>query len=257
MRVLIFGDSHTAALRRGQIAIETEGQWPDAIDLTVRPLGGGHLAAEPFFADRRDHAEVTLPEYRRQFSRIPREEDPEDTIYGVSAPLHPVRIWRNPAWQTHAPADMSDAAPGLAAEATVPVSSGMVRRLALADQRNMLDLVALLRRLKRRVFAIEAPRPFRHHPALRRTPAAVVMRVDALYRETIRAELARLDVPVVTVPALCLDPDGFVREDLGQASDPHHGNEAYGRIMMAQVLAHLAPGMAQPVETPQRETASP
>ena len=169
--VLVFGDSHTAALRRGQLAIEADGTWPADLRLAVRPLGGGHLATAPFFADRGDHAEVTLPEYRRQFDRLPRADDPSDMVYGVSALLHPVRVWRAPAWQDFAPADM--ALPDVA-----PVSSGTVRRLAIADGRPMLDLVALLRRIGRRVFAVEAPYPFRHHPALRRTPAAVVMRVD-------------------------------------------------------------------------------
>ena len=240
---LVFGDSHTAALRRGQQAIEAAGLWPGEIRLTVRPLGGGHLATEPFFADRAGFAEVTLPEYRRQFDRLPRAEDPPDTVYGVSALLHPVRLWRNPAWAEFAPADM--ALPG-----SVPVSSGTVRRLALDDQRFMLELVGLLRRLGRRVFAIEAPRPFRHHPALKRTPAAVAMRVDLLYRATVRAELGRLGVSVVDVPERCLDPDGFTLAEFGQPGDQHHGNEAYGTIMMGEVLAHLRPGAPSPAVAP-------
>ncbi len=254
MDVLVFGDSHTAALRRGQVAIETDGHWPDAVRLTVRPLGGGHLATAPFFADRQDHAEVTLPEYRRQFARIPREDDPEDTVYGVSALLHPVRIWRSPAWQDHAPADLVPPPEGV-----TPVSSGMVRHLALDDQRPMLDLVALLRRLGRRVFAVEAPRPFRHHPALRKTPAATVMHVDRLYRDTVGRELRRLGVPVVGVPQRCLDADGFTREDLGQVGDPHHGNAAYGAIMMGEILGHLDPSVTPPAPPPdlERGAASP
>ena len=255
--VLVFGDSHTAALRRGQIAIETDGHWPEGLRLDLRPLGGGHLATTPFFADRGTHAEITLPEYRRQFARLPRAEDPDALVYGVSAPLHPVRIWRQPDWQAFAPADLAPPPAG-----TTPVSSGMVRRLALADQGPMLDLLALLRRLGRRVFAIEAPRPFRHHPALRRTPAATVLRVDRLYRDAIRAELDGLGVAVVGVPDRCLDPEGFTRAALGQPGDPHHGNEAYGAIMMAEVLAHLgAPGTAAPSTHPpsahQGERATP
>ena len=230
--VVVFGDSHTAALRRGQLAIEADGRWPADLSLTVQPLGGGHLACDPFFADRGDHAEITLPEYRRQFERLPRREDPPDAAYGVSALLHPVRVWRHPAWQSFAPAAL--AAPG------TPASSGMVRRLALDDQNHMLALVALLRRLGRRVFAIEAPYPFRHHPALRRTPAAVAMRVDRLYRDAVGAELERLGVPVVAVPERCRDEGGFTRAELGQEGDPHHGNGRYGAIMMGEVLAHLA-----------------
>ncbi len=248
--VLVFGDSHTAALRRGQLAIEAEGLWPANLALTVRPLGGGHLACDPFFADRGDHAEITLPEYRRQFERLPRRDDPPDAIYGVSALLHPVRVWRHPSWQGFAPASLAQS--GEESTAT-PASSGMVRRLALDDQGPMLALVALLRRLGRRVFAIEAPYPFRHHPALRRTPAAVVMRVDRLYRDAVRAELDRLGVPVVAVPGRCRDEDGFTRAELGQEGDPHHGNGRYGAIMMGEVLAHLAAGAAPPASGADRE----
>ena len=237
--VLVFGDSHTAALRRGQLAIEADGRWPDDLRLTVRPLGGGHLATEPFFADRGDHAEVTLPEYRRQFDRLPRADDPSDMIYGVSALLHPVRIWRAPSWRDFAPADM-------ALPDATPVSSGTIRRLALDDQKPMLDLVALLRRIGRRVFAIEAPHPFRHHPALSKTSTAVAMRVDRLYRATIRTELARLGVAVVDVPERCRDAEGFTLAEYGQPGDPHHGNEAYGSIMMGEVLSHLCPGLPNP-----------
>ncbi|WP_165361412.1 hypothetical protein [Lichenibacterium ramalinae] len=250
--VLVFGDSHTAALRRGQSAIETDGRWPDGLRLDVRPLGGGHLATVPFFADRGSHADVTLPEYRRQFARLPREEDPEAMVYGVSALLHPVRVWRHSDWQGFAPADL--AAPPAD---TAPVSSGTIRRLALDDQGPMLGLVALLRRLGRRVFAIEAPRPFRHHPALRRIPAEVVMRVDRIYRDAIRAELDGLGVAVVGVPDRCLDGDGFTLEALGQTADPHHGNEAYGTIMMTEVLAHLAGDVTRPPSAHHRGTENP
>ena len=239
--VLVFGDSHTAALRRGQIAIETDGQWPGAVRLAIHPLGGGHLATEPFFADRGSHAEITLPEYRRQFARLPREEDAPETVFGVSAPLHPVRLWRHPGWQAMAPADLAAMPEGAA-----PVSSGIVRRLALADQGPMLALLALLRRLGRRVFALEAPYPFRHHPALRRTPATVVMRVDQIYRETIRAELDRLGVAVVGVPERCRDAEGFTQDAFGQVGDPHHGNAAYGGVMMAEVLHHLGHAVSSP-----------
>jgi len=132
-------------------------------------------------------------------------------------------------------------------EGAAPVSSGMVRRLALADQGPMLALLGLLRRLGAPVFAIEAPYPFRHHPALRRTPAAVVMRVDRLYRETIRAELDRLSVAVVGVPERCRDAEGFTLDSFGQVGDPHHGTAAYGAIMMAEVLDHLGHAVPSPL----------
>ncbi len=236
MDVLITGDSHTAALRRGQLALEADGLWPAGIDATIAPLGGGHIATEPFFVDRGDHAELSSPEYRRRFKRLPRPEDGPGTVYGLSAPLHSARLWRHPAWQSFVPAG---AGPGRAGSGgATPVSSGMVRRLAVGDQRHGLGLLALLKRLGHRVFAIEPPPPFRHHRALNRTAAEVAIRINRLYRDAILAELARLDVPVVAVPAACLD-NGFTRPEYGTDGDPHHGNARYGRVMMDAILDHL------------------
>ena len=228
--ILLTGDSHTAALRQGQVAIETEGRWPEQVRLSIRPLGGGHLTCEPFFIDRGDHAEITTAAYRRQIQRLPMADDPQGTIYGVSAPLHSVRLWRHPAWQSFAPAAM--------AVAGTPVSSGMMQRLVLEDQRHVLDLLALLKRLGNQVFVVEAPYPFHHHPALRKTSRDLVRFVDGLYRNLIRRELARLAVPIVAVPNRCVE-DGFMLEHYAQPGNHHHGNQRYGQVMMDEVLAFL------------------
>ena len=228
--ILLTGDSHTAALRQGQIAIETEGLWPEGVRLAIRPLGGGHLTCEPFFVDRGDHAEITTAAYRRQVQRLPMDDDPRETIYGISAPLHSVRLWRHPAWQSFAPAAM-------AVEGT-PVSSGMIQRLVLEDQRHVLGLLALLKRLGKRVFVVEAPYPFHQHPALRKTSRDLIRFVDGLYRNLIRRELARLAVPIVAVPNGCVE-DGFMLEHYARPGDHHHGNQRYGQLMMDEVLAFL------------------
>lgn len=230
--ILLTGDSHTAALRKGQIAIEAEGRWPEQVRLSIRPLGGGHLTCEPFFIDRGDHAEITAAAYRRQMQRLPMDDDPPATIYGLSAPLHSVRLWRHPAWQSFAPATMAGTVSGS------PVSSGMMQRLVLEDQRHVLDLLALLKRLGKRVFVVEAPYPFQHHPAMRKTSIDLVRFVDGLYRNLIRRELARLAVPIVAVPDRCVE-DGFMLDLYAQPGDHHHGNQRYGETMMDEILAFL------------------
>jgi hypothetical protein len=52
---------------------------------------------------------------------------------------------------------------------------------------------------------------------------------------------------VVDVPGRCLDAEGFTLNEFGRPADPHHGNEAYGAIMMGEILAHLGPGRSNPV----------
>ena len=164
--------------------------------------------------------------------RLPMDDDPPETIYGLSAPLHSVRLWRHSAWQSFVPAAMAGAVSG------TPVSSGMMQRLVLEDQRNVLDLLALLKRLGKRVFVVEAPYPFHHHPVMRKTSRDLVHFVDGLYRDLIRRELTRLAVPIVAVPVRCVE-DGFMLELYAQPGDHHHGNQHYGETMMDEVLAFL------------------
>ena len=114
----------------------------------------------------------------------------------------------------------------------------MLQRLVLEDQRNVLDLLALLKRLGKRVFVLEAPYPFHHHPALRKTSRDLVRFVDGLYRNPIRRELTRLAVPIVAVPDRCVQ-DGFMLDLYAQPGDHHHGNQCYGETMMAEVLTFL------------------
>ena len=225
--ILLTGDSHTAALRKGQSAIEAEGRWPEQVRLSIRPLGPGQLTCEPFFIDRGDHAEITAAAYRRQMQRLPMNDDPPATIYGMSAPLHSVRLWRHPAWQRFAPAAMAGGVSG------TPVSSGMIERLVLEDQRNVLDLLALLKRLGKRVFVVEAPYPFHHHPVLRNTSRDLVRFVDGLYRNLVRRELMRMAVPI-----RCIE-HGFMLDLYAQPGDHHHGNQRYGETMMDEILAFL------------------
>lgn len=250
MRAMITGDSHTAALHRGHAALLDEGRWPAGLALDIRPLGGGHLTRAPFFSDRGDHAEITTAEYRRRFDRLPLASDGPDVVYGLSAPLHSVRVWRHPAWRRFSPAGLApgSAAPG---ESATPVSSGLLRRVILDDQRHVLALIAILLRGGRQTFVVEAPRPFRHHPALDETSPDLVAHIDAIYRRTIRRELDAMGVPVVSVPEDCLDR-GFMRDDYAQPGDPHHGNAAYGRLMMERVAAFLE-GAADAPATARRD----
>jgi hypothetical protein len=238
MKVLVTGDSHTGTLRKGQKAFENDGVWPHDVKLEIRPLGGGHLTREPFFIDRGDYAEITTPEYRRQFDRLPiAETGAEEIVYGISAPLHSVRIWRHPDWQRFAPSSLQQFGP--------PLSSGLIRRIILDDQKYVLDLIGILQKAGKRVFVIEPPHPFRHHPALRTTPSELVLHLNSLYRETVRHELRAMEVPVVEMPVRLLEA-GFMREDYAQAGDPHHGNAVYGRIMIEEILTFLRKSLGEP-----------
>ena len=193
--ILLTGDSHTAALRKGQIAIEAEGRWPEQVRLSIRPLGGGHLTCEPFFVDRGDHAEITgrglskaaatAADGRRSGGNDLRLVGPAAFRAPLAAPP-PGRASRRPRWREESREHLYRAA---------CCNDWCLRISAMS-----LDLLALLKRLGKRVFVVEAPYPFDHHPALRKTSRDLVRFVDRVYRDLIRRELTLLAVPIVAVP---------------------------------------------------------
>ena len=172
--ILLTGDSHTAALRKGQMAIEAEGRVARTGSASPFTRSAAViLTCEPFFIDRGDHAEITVAAYKRQMQRLPMGDDSPGTdlrrlgTAPFGTPLAPLL-----PGSSFAPAAMAGAASG------TPVSSGMMQRLVLEDQKNVLDLLSLLKRLGKRVFVVEAPYPFHHHPAMRKTSRELVRFVD-------------------------------------------------------------------------------
>jgi hypothetical protein len=55
-------------------------------------------------------------------------------------------------------------------------------------------------------------------------------------QETMRTALSALDIEVVDLRARVTDPAGFQRPELCEADDPIHGNLAFGRLILADLL---------------------
>ena len=232
MSVLIIGDSHAGALQRGKELMEAEGRWPTHMNITIRPLGTGSRLRNPFFVDRGDHAEIVNPYYRKLFKRLPVvEETGTSIVYGICAPLHSGRVIRQPDWSRFAPTAVADR--------EAPVSTAMVRRVVLDDQKYVMGLLDILLRAGKKVFVIESPSLFRHHPVLKKTRPEVVMRVDREYRAIIRQELAKRSIPEVSVPSKCFDANGFMLDSFRREKDPHHGNIQFGELMIGEIIKFL------------------
>lgn len=235
MKLFIIGDSHTGALERGRKDLETRGELPLHIDITIRALGTGFFFTTPFFTDRGDYAEVVEPSYRKAFERLPLPEEGNiEVVYGLCGPLHSARIWRHRDWRTFAPVAL--------AKGEAPVSAAMTRRIVIDDVKYILSLIDIFKRLGKHVFVIEPPRPFRHHPALTLgTRPEVVIRVDMEYREIVRHELANRSISIISVPPLCIDTDGFMLSSFkhGNSNDHHHANYEFGEIMLKAIFRYL------------------
>lgn len=234
MQVLITGDSHTGVLERAKNLLIKKNEWPEQIDLTVKPLGGGYIFSTPFFIDRGDHAEICNPEYREQFDRFPPAEmDNTEVVYGLAGPLHTGRVRRSKAWSKFVPSQF--------AVNETPVSNALLRQVILDDCQYLLKFIDIILRTRKKIFVIEAPKPFRHDSSLNSTRAEVYSYIDSYYREVISQELSLRKVPIIKVSAECYDEKGFMLERYRnrRKSDMHHGNLEFGELMMKNILDFL------------------
>lgn len=233
MKILITGDSHTAALQRGLKALRAQGALREGVEVSVKPLGGGHVLPTPFWRDAGDHAEIIAPGYRAQFTRLPPQQPAIDVlapdVLALCMPLWPMRILHRMAGEKLALADR------VADHATV--SKAVFRQLVLADQQHVLGLIDLFNRIRMPCVALSPPVLFADHKVLARYPAAQALRVFDTYRAIMLAELAARDVPVIDLPPETRQADGFMRPDFrhDDPEDAHHANAAFGALMIRRL----------------------
>jgi hypothetical protein len=61
-----------------------------------------------------------------------------------------------------------------------------------------------------------------------------------MYRDIIRDELAKRDVPVVSVPSGLFGAEDFMPEEYACPDDPYHGNARFGRVMIDEIAAFVS-----------------
>ncbi len=232
MRVLITGDSHTGALLRGKQLLENKNEWPQQVNLTIRPLGRSMINATPFFVDRGDHAEIRNEEYRKRFKRFPPANmEKINVIYGLSGPLHTSRVLRHQAWSEFVPAPFTTN--------ESPVSNALLNQVIQNDCQHLLKFIDIILRIRKKLFVIEAPLPFKH--AAKNIRPEVFTYVDSYYRNFIKQELKLRKVPLIAVDSECYDESGFMLECYRspKENDMHHGNAEFGELMMKKILKFL------------------
>lgn len=233
-RLLITGDSHTAALKRGLKALEAQGRLPEGFDVQVVGLGGGQHMIAPFFEVDRGVARMTHPTFVKRVPELPVPTPAgQAVVYGWCGLFHFAKAWRDKSWVNFRPSTV----PG----ETTPVSMGLISETVMEWFKQQLDLLHVVRKSGARVLVIETPRPFRHHWALKRIPAEIVLAVDQYCQQIMSAELLARGIELVRMPAGCTDDMGFMNPEWRheEETDEHHGNEQFGALMIEQTCQYL------------------
>lgn len=234
MRVFITGDSHAGAIKRGLATLRGAHGACQDVDVEVVALGNGMHMTAPFFEDLGTRARIVEASYKTRIKELPLPGAVgRQTVYCWCGLFHFAKLWRNGSWIRCRPAFM--AGPG------IPVSTGLMTAVIRDWFGQQLALIEVLKRSGVKVIAVESPRPFRHHPALRLIRADVVAGVDGFCQGVMLAELRQRKVEVVRIPSACVDSDGFMhskwRHEL--PGDRHHGNAMFGALMVERICKQL------------------
>ncbi|WP_030236244.1 hypothetical protein [Streptomyces sp. NRRL S-350] len=216
-RFLLLGDSHAGPIGRAAKAAR--------IPFQGGPIGAGREFTDDFF-EPREHDVVfrkaEAEEYYRAFlaelgvAGLGRLEVPLVCTFGLSA--HFVATSEN--WRLYRRRD-GGFAPGF-------LSGPLFDAIVLATVRDALAFYRHALGLGLRVLAVLPPQ---------RVPEQSDPEVFMAAQEAVRSALDALGVEVVDLRARTTGPDGFQRPELCQADDSIHGNLAFGRLVLADLLA--------------------
>lgn len=229
MKLHIFGDSHVWVLNQAWREMSKSHTTP--FQVSLRHCHGGHLF---------DFDTVEEPDLIRIHSDRVKETPPmnfeirREDINVFSSLLHTAPIYRHPAWKTFCPWEVSSDHPGMH-----PVSTQTIHAFVEHTLRRPLELVSRLQRAGYRLAVVEAPRPLARTPRMHGVHADVLRVTDQIHRSFIRDRLQSEGIPLIEVPAET-HQDGLTTDAYSHESptDPHHGNQAFGMLMMSRVIAY-------------------
>jgi hypothetical protein len=233
-RIILTGDSHLGALRRG---LETLSDSSLKERCIFWPLGFGSAVLEPVhLLDENAQELQTIGEQwtNRTFSPRTIGAFGEDTFVVVSLPFQSPRFLRNHDWKKHAPWHLAKAG-------QVPISDGMLLEMVAHENRHALAMTRDLHLIWPRTIVLESPRPLPDHPILRSTALEVVLHIDIVYRTHARNALSEWGIHVIGQPNSTIGPKGLTlsKFDHEDPKDQHHVSAEYGGLALQEVLRYV------------------
>jgi hypothetical protein len=217
-RFLLLGDSHAGVVGRAAQAA--------GIPFSGGPIGSGRDFNVGFYDVRATDPVFRDPEidqlYRGFLGELGISELAELTVplvltFGLS--VHFLSTSQN--WQLYR-TDAGAFLPGFVAGALFDAIVTAMTRDAIAFYRHALGL-------RLRVLAPLPPQ---------RAPSMSDPEIFLAAQESVRAALVSLGVEIVDLRDRVTDATGFQRPEFCEADDPIHGNLAFGRLILADLLDH-------------------
>lgn len=230
MKVLITGDSHTAAIKYGIDNINCDNDQIPKHEIAIRQLGAGFRMHVPFFYDKGQYAEITDPVLKNRFERLPPSNMDYDMI-GFSGPLNTFPLWRERYWENAVPYPLKG-----------PGQTITTNQLIAAVQDFLIYSLNLIEIIQRTVpvFIIEPPGPFLGNPIIKKTGKKKILFLHQVFKNHVLSELKTRGIPVVMN-----NPDWYDDEFMSPSfkiekkEDWNHGNVEYGVGMIERIIKFI------------------
>lgn len=236
MKVVICGNSHVGALRRGLLPRHAR----HGHDLCLYPVGKGAHERFPFSCFEHGAVSYTTESYAESLVRFTGgNRISAGVTWGFLHVNSNSRIYGDSTWKAFEPAAV--AAPG-----KTPLSDDLVRAIIVRDQHATRELFLQLKAAAIDFFAISGPFPRSDNADFSgRIRRPVAAHVDEMARREWREWTAAQDITLIEPPPQCRTTDGFLHPAYNEPTmrdgkpDQLHANPQYGSLMLDLVVDHL------------------
>lgn len=236
MSLVIIGDSHTHALRKGAAALPPKEISAAGMPVSIGAFGNGrHTIATDFSSIKDGSVVFTIDEYSEAMEHLLGRNDLSGDTFGIVLGYHSLPVVRHKTWSKFAPYQIA------AKHARSGVSEQIIAEMIAVNNQFIYRFFDRLIESAARFFIISAPPVRRDHPCFRTTPEEIGLAVDQSFRAAMDRFAADRKIPVVKPPHDIYDHSGFLREDYADISpsDHHHANTAYGAKMLREILSRV------------------
>jgi hypothetical protein len=236
MAVHICGNSHVAALRKGQEKLNQDRYR----DILIFPLAGAMFELSPFSKGLADAVTFTEKRFVNNLHQYTRLNQIDATHYwGFTMGNRHSRLYADRLWSEAEPAE-------ICSSGMRPITSGQLTAMIENGQTHTQQFFLQLKSAGVRFFAIAAPFPRQDACGARNIRPETLLYVNNAACNLHRNWLMSHNIDYVEPPPQCLDEQGFLKAEYGSEVKPnglkdyHHANADYGALMMERIGDFLA-----------------
>lgn len=238
--VIIFGSSHTTALKKGYSELAQKNDR----NVEILPMMPARYEEMRFSGIRRKTVVPLIPVLQERLeSRTGLTSFDKNFIWGVCMGTFTTRIYNQRGfWVSAEPS-------AIAEQGKRPISDGIIKTIIERSQKHVRIFAEQMNKTGGRLFVISGPHPRSDHDCiLSGVRRETVRYIDCTARRMFENWLQDQEIDFISPPPATFTEDGFLKVEFNAPplktgiKDQTHANDEYGELMMKRVLRFLDGG---------------